>query len=124
MRSLSAFAADSSIGQDIRIDERGNIAEAIGLEDIRQRVIESLRWQLGEWFLNTEGGVPYQSRIFSGATSVGLASSVITEAVLSERGVTAVTDVEADIEFSTRKMTYRARVHTDFGAFGVEETNG
>ena len=50
---------------------------------------------------------------------------MITEQILGERGVTAVVDVEATINFTTRYMNYKAKVITSFGDFTVnEETSG
>ena len=124
MRSLSALDPDKTSGQDIRLDGRGNLAVVTEIEDVRQRVVERLRWFLGEWFLQVRDGVPYRTRVFTGATSVGLASAVITEQILSERGVTAVLDVFTDINFTSRRMTYSAKVVTNFGDFDVDEEMG
>ena len=121
MRSISAFSPDSASGQDIRLDSRGNLAVVDELEDLRQRLIQKLRWELGEWFVATSRGVPYRNRIFSRSISVGLAASILTDQIRSERGVTNVLDVEAVINFQTRRMTYRARVVSDFGDFVLNE---
>ena len=124
MRTLSAFEPNQTSGQDIRLDGRGNLAVVTEIEDVRQRVVERLRWSLGEWFLQAQDGVPYRTRVFTGATSIGLASAVITEQILLERGVTAVLDVFTDINFTSRRMTYSAKVMTDFGDFDVNEEMG
>ena len=121
MRTLSTFDADRTNNQDLRLDGRGNLAVVSEIEDVRQRVVQRLRWSLGEWFLRTGDGVPYRQRVFTTGTSVGLASAVITEHILGERGVTAVLDVSAEIDFETRRMSYSARVITDFGDFTIEE---
>ena len=123
-RTISAFDRDKTGGQDIRLDSHGNLAVAANIEDIRQRVVEHLRWELGEWFVKAREGVPYQNRVFGTSTSVGLAASVITEEILKERGVVSVIDVEAFINFETRRMTYRAHVVTDSGSFGLDEVIG
>ena len=120
-RTLSAFDRDQTKDQDIRLDSHGNIALVSHIEDVRQRVVEHLRWRLGEWFVKAREGVPYESRVFSTSTSVGLSAAIITEEILKERGVVSVIDVEAFIDFSTRRMTYRAHVVTDQGSFDLDE---
>ena len=40
-------------------DTRGNLVLATGLQYAQQRVLEFLRFQSGEWFLNKSLGVPY-----------------------------------------------------------------
>lgn len=123
-RTISAFDRDQTGNQDIRLDSHGNLAIVSHLEDIRQRVVEHLRWELGEWFVKAQEGVPYHTRVFGVSTSVGLAASVITEEILKERGVVSVVDVEAFINFETRRMTYRAHVVTDQGDFNLDEVMG
>ena len=124
-RTLSAFAADETAGQDIRLDARGNLAIATGTEDVRQRVVERLRFSLGEWYLSVHDGVPYRSEIFNRSTTVGLAQAIVTEQIERVDGVATVSGVQAAIDPATRRMTYSAVVTTDDGAaLAMDETIG
>ena len=67
MSSLSAMPDNQSpVKEDLRLDKDGNIAIAEEQEDVRQRIIERLRYWQGEWFINPRGGVPYRTGVFIG----------------------------------------------------------
>ena len=125
-RTISAFGANLQArdGQDIRLDERGNLAMAVGLEDVRQRVLERLRYWLAQWFLTVEDGVPYRPEIFQQTTTVGLAAAVVSNQIRSVEGVTGVGRVIAEIDPVTRRMTYSALVSTTQGDTEIGETVG
>ena len=125
-RTISAFAADDTRaeGQDIRLDARGNLEIVDGLEDVRQRVLERLRYWLAQWFLRVEDGVPYRPEIFQRSTSVGLASAVVSDQIRSVEEVIGVSNVVAEIDPVTRRMTYAARVSTTQGTMEIGETVG
>ena len=125
-RTISAFAPGEQAidGQDIRITATGDLEIVDGLEDVRQRVIERLRFWLGQWFLGVHDGVPYRPEIFQRPTSVGLAAAVVSDQIRSVDEVTGVSKVFAEIDPLTRKMTYTATVSTPHGEMSMSETVG
>lgn len=124
MRTISAFAPDdhSADNQDIRVTSTGDLEIVDGLENVRQRVIERLRFWVGQWFLRVEDGVPYRPEIFHRPTSVGLAAAVVTSQIRDVEEVTGVANVVAQIDPLSRRMTYSATIMTVYGDMQIGET--
>lgn len=124
MRTISAFAAGEQAvdGQDIRLTPTGDLEVVDGLESVRQRVVERLRFWIGQWFLDVRGGVPYRPEIFQRPTSAGLAAAVVTDQIRSVEDVTGVHSVVASIDPLSRRMTYTATVATRYGDMQIGET--
>ena len=119
-RTLAGFAPGSSGGQDLRLDGRGNLAVVDGLEDVRQRVVMRLKFLFGEWYQNIGLGMPYRSEIFTRPITIGLAESIISNAIRRVPGVTGVAQVRVSIEPVTRRLSYMVRVQTPYGMATVE----
>ena len=127
MRTISAFGPNRQArhGQDLRLTARGDLEIVEGLESVRQRVIERLRFWRSEWFASGDAGVPYREEIFRDATGVGLASAVISDRIRDVADVTGVADVSVAIDGPTRRMSYRAgRVSSVFGSISLEDDIG
>lgn len=118
MSTISAFAPGVD-AQDLHLDERGDLAVVTGLEDVRQRVIERLRFWRGDWYLDRTDGVPYIQEVFTRPMSAGLAASIVSGVIRSVAGVTGVRDVEATVDPVTRTLAYSARVDTVHGSTAV-----
>ena len=125
-RTLAAFSTDTvtTDAQDIRLDRHGDLLVVDELEDVRQRVLMRLRWWIGQWFLLVRDGVPYRPEIFQRSTSVGLAAAVVSDQIRRVAGVTAVRDVVASIDPTSRLMQYSATIDTLFGSLQMDETVG
>ena len=125
-RTIAGFAPGASLidGQDLQLDENGNLLIVEGLEDVRQRVLFRLRFWLGQWFLAVQDGVPYRPEIFQRPTSVGLAAAVVSDKIRSLDEVTGVANVFASIDPLLRRMTYQCTVQTPHGDMDLEETVG
>ena len=125
-KTISAFGNNQQArdGQDIRIDQRGNLEVVDGLEDVRQRVLERLRYWLGQWFLTVQDGVPYRPEIFQRSTTAGLAAAIVTDQIRSVEEVTGVSNVVATLDPVTRSMTYSARVSTTQGSMEIGDNIG
>jgi len=121
-KTLSAFTGDSP-AQDLHLDERGDLAMAEDLEDIRQRVIEALRFGAGEWYLDKNAGVSYLRDVFVRPVEVGAVTTILTDAIRAVDGVESVSGVQVELDTEARTMSYSATVHTDLGDFtaGVEQ---
>ena len=93
-----------------------------GVEAVRQRVIQALRFHKAEWFLNSSLGVPYFENVFGYPLDTALASQVIIAFI---RRVPEVTDVDVEsvrFEPSTRTLFFKARVSTIFGDMELESS--
>lgn len=119
MTTISVFAPDDAAPQDLRLTPRGDLELADGLEDIRQRVIERLRFWRGEWYLDLTDGVPYLQDVFTRPITADLSARIITEQIRSVRGVTGVRDVVAELQTVDRRLIYSAIVDTVYGTTQV-----
>ena len=124
MSTLSVFPFNETNPQDLRSSQNHNIELVDGLEDVRQRVIQKLRFIFGEWFLNNQLGIPYFQDFFVRPFSVGLASALLTEQVQSVEGVISVNDIFADLDNETRIFTYNVVIVTPFGNTQIQIQNG
>ena len=115
-RTISAFFCDQ---QDVHLDSRSSLGMATGLEDVRQRVVETLKLWRGEWFLDTTRGVPYADEIFRRPAVAGLISSAISSRIRAVDGVTGVPSVTSTFNPATRVYSLRARVGTADVSFEV-----
>ena len=102
-------------------DLTGGFAVADGVEAIRQRVLQHLRFTLGEWFLAPDEGMPYVGGLFADNAGVDLASQLITAEVLRVDGVTAAEVLQATLDPSTRKLRVELRVETAGGQVTITE---
>ena len=93
-----------------------------GFESLRQRIVQAIRFRLGEWFLRTNRGLPYTDLI-GHRTTAGLAAATLTQAIRDEGGaeVEAVTDVRWSLTHP-RRFRYQATVDTIYGPTAVDET--
>ena len=98
-----------------------NFTVAEGIEAIRLRIVELLRFWRGEWFLDTSRGIPYLPSLLGRRGSLVLLRQVITANIRSVEGVTAVRNVEIDFKSEFRRVFYRADVDTIYGTIdGLE----
>ena len=94
---------------------------ADGLESVRQRVSQRLRFRAREWLLDLTKGTPYDPQVFGHATTLSIATQTLTQAIRTVPDVTGVIGVESSINHETRRMNYFARVNTRYGSFEVTE---
>ena len=111
---LDADGASMDYG-DLTLTPGGNLSLVDGLAGLQQRVTQSLRFWLHESFLDYQNGVPYVSGIFQRAIPVGLASTIIIEHVVRIAEVERVTDVVANVDPATRRLSWSATVHAMSG---------
>ena len=102
-------------------DLTADFAVIDGVEAVRQRVIQHLRFTLGEWFLAPDEGVPYFEGLFADHTGVDLAARLISAEVQGVEDVTSVEVMEAVVDPATRKLRVEFRVGTAYGDVTVAE---
>ena len=85
-----------------------------GLESLRQRIGQRLRFPRGTWLFNPDAGTDSLSGHRVGPQIV---AAVITDAITDEGGdeVVAVADVNVDFDADSRRMTYTATVVSVYG---------
>lgn len=83
-----------------------------GVESVRQRVLQALRFNQGEWFLNTSAGTPYLTQIF-GTRFAPLSESVIRRHISDVPGVDDVASITSTFDSATRRLNISVVVVSD-----------
>lgn len=84
-------------------------------DDVAQRLFIKLRTFKGEWFLNTETGVPYFQSIFGKNRSKSSVDMIFQEQIMSERGVLEITEFNSLLDNARRTYSLSFRVRTEQG---------
>lgn len=86
---ISVSEIDGAI-QDVHLDDFGNLAMAENAEAIAQHCKQRLKTFSGEWFLNTEVGVPWLSDVFAQSYNPSLSEAIIKSSIRRTDGVTEI----------------------------------
>lgn len=105
-----------NINNDIEFDEFGRIVFISGAnsdEEIKQRLKIKLKTFKGEWFLDTEHGVPYFFDII-GTKSIDLniLESFLKSAILEVDGIKQIIQSNVDYNPANRKLIYNFQATT------------
>ena len=85
------------------------------LESVMQRISQRLHFRLGEWFENQLKGTDYEPLL--GATGLNeLAIQALTAEARSVEDVDDITNVQVNLDGTTRILTYNAIAHTRYGS--------
>jgi hypothetical protein len=84
-------------------------------ERVSQQILITLRFWLGEWFLNTTDGVPYLEYILVKQPNMAHIRQILTEQIQSVEGVKAVTDMELTFDQRERNLLVEYTADTDYG---------
>lgn len=93
-------------------------------ERVAQQILITLRFWLGEWFLDTTQGVPYLEYILIKNPNENHIRQILTDAILSVEGVETVDNMELDFDTRNRKMAVTYTVTTDYGLVTRREVLG
>lgn len=93
----------------------GNLVFIDGLEAIRQDINIRLRFFKGEWFLNTEVGIPYFQKILGQKPRLNVIRDIYRTAILGTPGILAITALTVDFDRSSRKVSISFRATTSEG---------
>ena len=95
--------------------QNGDILMIDNAERVAQQIQITLRFWLGEWFLNTTDGVPYLEYILVKQPNMAHIRQIITEQIQSVEGVKAVTDMELTFDQRERNLLVEYTADTDYG---------
>lgn len=76
---------------------------------VAQRLRIRLNTFLGEWFLNTEYGVPYFQRILGKKVKKTAVDRIFQEQILAERGVREIVSFSSTFQKRQYEMSFRVR---------------
>ena len=79
---------------------------------VGQRLLILLRTFKGEWFLDTEYGIPYFQSILGMKSSKSAVDLIFQKAILAENGVRELTFFESTFVNRQYSMTFRVKVTT------------
>ncbi|HWI02401.1 MAG TPA: hypothetical protein VNT52_00985 [Acidimicrobiales bacterium] len=89
-------------------------------EAVAQAVVTRLRLWLGEWFLDTEEGTPWQAAGL-GAGRLVTVDPMIRERILETEGVVSIDAYSSSYDASARKVTIAATISTRYGQAVLNE---
>ena len=110
-----------TVTADLHLDSLGNLVMEEGLEAVRQRILQRLRFARGEWFLEPEEGVPYFDVIFTEGFDAGLVAQVIVAELSRIPSVDSIEVVSATLDPPTRRTHLVLHLQTSLGDMVVEE---
>lgn len=82
-------------------------------EDVAQRLKIRLLFFFGEWFLNTNFGVPYYQDILKKQADETLVDAIFRTHILQTPGVNSLLQYESSFDASLRKFDVEFKVKTD-----------
>lgn len=89
-------------------------------EAVAQAVLTRLRLWVGEWFLDTSEGTPYQQAIL-GTNKRETIEPALRERILETQGVTGIEEFELVIDPDNRVATMNAVINTEYGSAQLSE---
>nr|DAV94409.1 MAG TPA: Protein of unknown function (DUF2634) [Caudoviricetes sp.] len=108
---------------DLSIED-GQVRMVDGAERIAQQILISLRFWLGEWFLDTSQGVPYLEYILVKNPNERHIQQILTEEILAVAGVQSVTDMTLDFDRPNRRLIVSYEAATKYGLIARREALG
>lgn len=91
------------------IDTENGFAAVHGVESVRQRVLQLVRFSRGQWFLNLSAGVPYLTAVL-GPASIPLAEQQLRTRIEAVDGVDRVSSVRSRFNIDERRLSVEVEV--------------
>lgn len=95
--------------------QNGDIMMIDNAERCAQQIAITLRFWLGEWFLNTTEGTPYLEYILVKQPNMAHIRQILTEQIQSVEGVKSVTGMELTFDQRERSLLVEYTADTDYG---------
>ena len=77
---------------------------------VAQRLFIMLRTFMGEWFLNTQHGIPWLQNILGKKITKSGVDNILQDKILSETGVSRISEWESNLDSQSRLYTVRFKV--------------
>jgi len=105
MNHIGISLKDNEHGiQDIFLDETGNLAMTHDAEAVAQHAKQRIMTFEGEWFLNSNVGVPWLSDIFAQAFDSTLSEAIIKSTIQKTDGVTEIVSFSVNFGRTIRNL--------------------
>ena len=101
---------------DLHLDTDGNLATVTSAEAVGQHARARLLTFFGEWYLDTESGVPWLSDVLGkSSNNTEIADTIVKAELLDTQGVTDITTFSTSYDRITRGVNIRSiSVTTEF----------
>lgn len=97
-----ALSAES---HDLLLTEDNDLKLINNAERIAQQIKITLKFFLGEWFLDTSQGVPYLERVLVKSPNMNHIRAIFRERILDVPGVTAVSSLTLTLDRQKRTLS-------------------
>ena len=84
-------------------------------ERVAQQVLITLRFWLGEWFLDTRQGVPYLEYVLVKNPNMNHIRQILAEKIQNVEGVNNIVSLDFDFRRITRELYVNFEIDTDYG---------
>lgn len=102
------------LDHDLRI-ENGEFLRVRGSDEVRQRIKVSLWHYLGEYFLNTNNGVPWYEQILGRKSDADLVSAILRREILKVPRVIRIESLKAIFLNGIRQYQMESEVQVEAG---------
>lgn len=108
-------------GVDDLLLVNGDLQITSGLDATAQRLRISLRFFLGDWFLDLSAGIPYFESVFIKNPSLPVVNYILTRAILRDAAVIQINKFDLDLDRASRVATVDFRADTVDGPVSLTE---
>lgn len=116
------LAMDMATGDLVLRD--GDILLIDNAERVAQQILITLRFWLGEWFLDTKDGIPYLEYVLVKSPNLLHIRQIFTEAMEKVDGVKRVEEMNLVFDTKNRSLHVDYEVSTDYGLLTRREVLG
>ena len=102
----------------------GDVLLIDNAERVAQQILITLRFWLGEWFLDTKDGIPYLEYVLVKSPNLLHIRQIFTEAMEKVDGVKRVEEMNLAFDVKNRSLRVDYEVSTDYGLITRREVLG
>ena len=104
------------------ISHKDGLIQYVNMDDeVIQRVRTCLRRIYGEWFLDTDAGLPYFGGQMLGGKDIEYVKLIIREAILAISGVMKITEINILLDNKTRKCSVYVEIELNENVYKITE---
>ena len=112
---LLAYDIALNIAKNDLVIKNNDLILIDNAERVAQQVLITLRFWLGEWFLDTREGVPYLEYVLVKNPNMSHIRQILTEKIQSVEGVKRIISLDFDFRRVARELYVDFEVDTDYG---------
>ena len=102
----------------------GDVLLIDNAERVAQQILITLRFWLGEWFLDTKDGIPYLEYVLVKSPNLLYIRQIFTEAMEKVDGVKRVEEMNLAFDVKNRSLRVDYEASTDYGLITRREVLG